>query len=112
MPPYPARSVPNDMASPTRKTHIPSLPQLSGVRGVSNASACVATASLTVQSPSAPGQMLRHDIWPVSPLGTPVGHKQYPSDRATDEKGHGDQKQDTHVHATRQRIVTAPTDRT
>ena len=31
--PYEARSTPNPTASPARKTHIPSFPQLSGVRG-------------------------------------------------------------------------------
>src|SRR5215831_13782121 len=52
-PPYPARRVPNDMASPTRKTHIPSFPQLSGVRGLSYdpaCPACIAAASLTLHS--------------------------------------------------------------
>lgn len=35
---YPASKVPNDMASPERKSHIPVFPQLSGVNGVSAAS--------------------------------------------------------------------------
>src|SRR5262245_29589985 len=56
MAPYEARSTPKPMASPARKIHIPSLPQLSGVRGDSAGSTagwCSAVAaSLTIRSPS------------------------------------------------------------
>src|SRR5437773_959688 len=60
--PYPASSVPKPTASPARKIHIPSFPQLSGVRGVSAGSIAECTEAALMSSPWARGRMASQQI--------------------------------------------------
>src|SRR5437867_6490679 len=96
MAPYAARSVPNRMASPTRKIHMPSFPQLSGVRGDSAGSVpgCIVATSLTVRSPlgsrsEAGWSRARGDAVPPAP----VGIVQPPSDESRDGDRHDHEEQ-------------------
>src|SRR5256714_6350189 len=60
--PYPASSVPKPTASPARKIHIPSFPQLSGVRGASAGSIAECTEAALMSSPWARGRMASQQI--------------------------------------------------
>src|SRR5581483_5132211 len=54
MAPYPASSTPKPMASPARNSHIPSLPQLSGVSGFSAGSTAECTVAVWLMSSPCP----------------------------------------------------------
>src|SRR5437867_3139296 len=62
MTPYPASKVPKPTASPARKIHIPSFPQLSGVRGVSAGSIAECIEAALMSSPWARGRMASQQI--------------------------------------------------
>src|SRR5712691_7696562 len=96
MAPYAAKSVPNPMASPARKIHMPSFPQLSGVRGDSAGSVpgCIVTTWLTVRSPfgsrsETGSSRARGDAVPPAS----VGIVQPPSDESRDGDGHDHEEQ-------------------
>src|SRR5262245_59183812 len=81
MAPYEASRTPKPTASPARKIHIPSLPQLSGVRGDSAGSTagwCSAVAaSLTIRSPSVRSYEVDEHV-----QDGPEGHDEVPVDGA------------------------------
>src|SRR5262245_16858379 len=83
--PYAASSVPKPMASPARKIHIPSLPQLSGVRGDSAGSMAggcrPVAASLTIRSPSVRSCEVDEHV-----QDGPEGHHEVPVDRTAVER--------------------------
>src|SRR5437899_9708243 len=110
---------PKDVASPARKSHIPNLPHLSGVRGDSwgSTTACIAAASLIFRFPSdsksnerALGSLILFFLF-VFGSRAPMGVKKPARDGADDCVRRRHEKNNAPVKSVRRRTsVARPTD--